>query len=62
MHGTIKPADEEARERCAESLDARLYVLKPSSAPPATLLVSPRGSFVTGTTIQVDGGSRGSLL
>ena len=26
------------------------------------LLVSPRGSFVSGTTIQVDGGSRSSLL
>ena len=26
------------------------------------LLVSPRGSFVTGTTIQVDGGSYSSLL
>jgi NAD(P)-dependent dehydrogenase (short-subunit alcohol dehydrogenase family) len=26
------------------------------------LLVSPRGSFVTGTTIQADGGSRSSPL
>ena len=26
------------------------------------LLTTPRGSFVTGTTIQVDGGSHSSLL
>src|SRR5215204_1293603 len=37
-----RAADEEARALYAESLDARLYALKPSSAPPATLLVAPR--------------------
>jgi DNA-binding NtrC family response regulator/tetratricopeptide (TPR) repeat protein len=37
-----RAADEEGRERYAASVDARLYALKPSSAPPATLLVSPR--------------------
>jgi DNA-binding NtrC family response regulator/tetratricopeptide (TPR) repeat protein len=36
-----REATEEGRERYAAGLDARLYALKPSSAPPATLLVSP---------------------
>jgi hydrogenase-4 transcriptional activator len=36
-----RATDEEARERYATSIDARLYALKPSNAPPATLLVAP---------------------
>jgi DNA-binding NtrC family response regulator/tetratricopeptide (TPR) repeat protein len=37
-----RAAGEEARERYAAGQDARLYALKPSSAPPAVLLVAPR--------------------
>ena len=37
-----RAATEEERERWAAGRDARLFALKPSSAPPATLLVAPR--------------------
>jgi DNA-binding NtrC family response regulator/tetratricopeptide (TPR) repeat protein len=37
-----RAADDEGRERYAEGADARLYALKPSSAPPAVLVVAPR--------------------
>ncbi|MCA1618430.1 MAG: sigma 54-interacting transcriptional regulator [Acidobacteria bacterium] len=41
-----RAAGEEGRERYAAGRDARLYTLKPSSAPPATLLVAPRAIAV----------------
>ena len=46
----------------ARSIPLRRLGTPDDIAAMAALLVSPRGSFVTGTTIQVDGGSRSSLL
>jgi hydrogenase-4 transcriptional activator len=40
--GLERGASDEERERYAASQDARLVALRPSSAPPATLLIAPR--------------------
>ncbi len=44
--GLDRAASEDGRERYAVSCDARLYMLKPASAPPATLFVAPRALAV----------------
>ena len=56
-----QPFDEFIRDLTADIPIGRLGTPE-DIASMVALLVSPRGSFVTGTTIQVDGGSRRSLL